>query len=129
MPVVITPEMVIEECPQAANVPTSVLERYICIVDQADDCLDNCEKLNDCLIEQLKISAVCYLITANGLISNFKSNRSPTGESFTNFDNANETGLNSNAYGRQVRMLDKCGCLIDVLETPENERFIWVAGS
>ncbi|MGB2264757.1 MAG: hypothetical protein ACPH3C_06195, partial [Glaciecola sp.] len=42
---------------------------------------------------------------------------------------SNVTGLNSNQYGRNVRMLDKNGCLIDVLETPENERIFEVVGS
>ena len=128
MAVTITPEDVFEFYPPAADVPTNIIEDYICLVDQADMCLDGAG-VEDCVQRLLKLNAVAYLLCATSQAGNIKQMKSPTGESVTFVDGNNVTGLNSNQYGRMLRMLDKNGCIIDIIETPENERFIETAGS
>lgn len=123
----ITKEDLIEFYPPAADLPDSVIDRVLCVVNEQEQCLIDCG-LSECMIELILLNAAAYLLAVANPVFGFKSNRSPTGESFTNFDNGGEIGLSSNLYGRQVLALDACGCLVDTLENPQNQRFIVTVG-
>jgi hypothetical protein len=81
------------------------------------------------MIKMLKLNAVAYLLYTSSQYNGVKQMRSPTGESVTFSDTQGGTGLNSNQYGRYILMMDKNRCLVNLLESPENERFIVAVGA
>ena len=114
--------------PNSADVDDEFTQCYIDIVSQADDCLDS-SGASDCMIKMLKLNATAYLMYSSSSYNGVKQMRSPTGESITFSDNQSGTGLNSNQYGRYILMMDKNRCLVNLLESPENERFIVAVGA
>jgi hypothetical protein len=112
----------------SAEVADEFVQCYIDIVDEADECLDS-SGASDCMIKMLKLNAVAYLLYTSSQYNGVKQMRSPTGESVTFSDTQGGTGLNSNQYGRYILMMDKNRCLVSLLESPENERFIVAVGA
>lgn len=114
--------------PASANLADEFVQCYIDIVSEADACLVGAG-VSDCMIRMLKLNAASYLMYSTGQYDGVKQMRSPTGESVTFSDTQGGTGLNSNQYGRYILMMDKNRCLVNLLESPENERFIVAVGA
>lgn len=126
--VAITIEDVNKFYPPSAEVEGEFIQCYIDIIDEADACLDG-SGASDCMIKMLKLNAVAYLTYSTGQYDGVKQMRSPTGESVTFTDTQGGTGLNSNQYGRYVLMMDKNRCIVNIIESPENERFFVAIGA
>jgi hypothetical protein len=126
MTVIITPDDIKGIYPNAAGFTDCQLQEFICVVNQADACLQGAG-YDDCVISMIKKNAVAHM--AYSLQStNFKSMTSPTGESVTFHDNANTGDLTSTAYGRMVMSLDKSGCVSSIIENTESDRFLVSVG-
>ena len=112
----------------SANLANEFVQCYIDIVSEADACLVGAG-VSDCMIRMLKLNAAAYLMYSTSQYDGVKQMRSPTGESVTFSDTQGGTGLNSNQYGRYILMMDKNRCLVNLLESPDNERFIVAVGA
>ena len=110
MAITITVEQVREFMgPDYADVPTSTIESYICIVDEIDGCLESSYSGNTCKQERIKMNGIGHFI-AIGSGRVIKSQRAPSGAS-RSFEYMNKVeGLKMTAQGRIIEMIDSAGC-------------------
>jgi len=92
-----------------ADVPTSTIETYICLVNKMDTCLDANYLDDTCTQTAIKLNAIGHF-TALGSGRVIKSQRAPSGAS-RSFEYMNKLeGLKMTAQGRILEMVDSAGC-------------------
>jgi hypothetical protein len=126
MTAIITPDDVKQLYPKAAEMDDCLLQEFICVVNQADQCLAGAGYA-DCTIALMKKSAVAHMVYSIQM-TNFESLRSPTGESVKFRDIGTTGGLDGTAYGRTVLSLDTSGCISGVIENTSASRFLISVG-
>lgn len=92
-----------------ADVPTSTVETYICLVNKMDDCLDANYADDDCTQKAIKLNAIGHFVAlSTGRV--IKSQRAPSGAS-RSFEYMNKLeGLKMTAQGRILEMVDTASC-------------------
>lgn len=114
MAVVITVEQVREFMgSDYADVPTSTIETYICLVNKIDSCLDSNYPDDDCTQNAIKLNAIGHF-TALGAGRVIKSQSAPSGAS-RSFEYMNKLeGLKMTAQGRILEMVDTASCFTNL---------------
>jgi len=126
MTAIITPDDIKQLYPKAAEMDDCLIQDFICVVNQADQCLAG-SSYPDCVSSLIKKNAVAHMIYSIQ-ITNFKSVNSPTRESVTFNDIGTTGGLDGTAYGRMVLSLDTSGCMSGVVENTNASRFLVSVG-
>lgn len=105
--------------------PDSLIQAYIDIIDEADDCLDS-NNVPAARQTLLKLNGVGYLISINSSSNDVQSLSGPLGDSIT--FRQDSTTLSRNPYGQQLLTLDRTGCIIGLFSNDDGVMVLVLGG-
>lgn len=92
-----------------SEVPDSLINTYICLVNKIDACLDANYPDDDCVQTAIKLNAIAHFaqVSAGKYV---KSQRAPSGASRSFDFMQSKEGMKLTGYGRIVESLDTAKC-------------------